>query len=472
MKTLAVAKRSLFSPARFWAVVVKEFVQMRRDRMTFGMMVGIPLLQIVLFGYAINVDPKHLPAAVLLADNGPQGRTLLHAIQNCSYLDFVRELKSEREANEVLDRGEAQFVISIPENFTRDLLRGDRPAILIEADATDPAATSNAIGSLRILLNTAMQNDFKGPTAFLAAPISPIDLRIHARYNPESITPYNIVPGLMGVALAMTMTIVTGLAITRERERGTMENLLSMPTRPIEVMTGKIIPYILVGYIQVILILSAAYLLFDVPMAGSLGLLFAVSFVFIVANLAIGITFSTVAKNQLQAIQMGYFFFLPSLSALRLHVSFPRHARMGPDDRRNISSDPFSPHHPGYSAQRQWSEGHNPTPLANCALHRRCYDDRRKALPAHAGLGGGGICRLPPRGAGNDGRSSRGHVEQPRETGERHGSYEIDLICSQFHLRMHSPRNNLWSCSLYKWNSNKHIGFRLSAWEYQGREHM
>jgi len=313
MTLFAPGKRPVFSPARFWAVVFKEFVQMRRDRLTFGMMIGIPLIQIILFGYAINVDPKHLAAAVILADNGPQGRTLLHAIQNCSYLDFVRELKSENEANEVLKRGEVQFVIDIPENFTRDLLRGDRPAILVEADATDPAATSNAIGSLRILLTTALQNDLKGPSAFLAGADGPVDLRIHACYNPEAITQYNIVPGLMGVVLQMTMTVVTGLAITRERERGTMETLLSMPTRPIEVMTGKIIPYILVGYIQVLLILSAAYFLFRVPMAGDLWLLFAVALVFIIASLAVGITFSTVAKNQLQAVQMGYFFFLPSL---------------------------------------------------------------------------------------------------------------------------------------------------------------
>ena len=313
MTLFAPGKRPVFSPARFWAVVFKEFVQMRRDRLTFGMMIGIPLLQIVLFGYAINVDPKHLAAAVLLADNGPQGRTLLYAIKNCSYLDFVRELKSESEANEVLDRGEVQFVINIPENFTRDLLRGDRPSILVEADATDPAATSNAIGSLRILLTTALQNDLKGPFAFLAAADSAVDLRIHARYNPESITPYNIVPGLMGVVLQMTMTVVTGLAITRERERGTMETLLSMPTRPIEVMAGKIIPYILVGYIQVSLILSISNFLFRVPVEGSLWLLFAAALVFIIATLAVGITFSTIAKNQLQAVQMGYFFFLPSL---------------------------------------------------------------------------------------------------------------------------------------------------------------
>lgn len=311
--TSKAKKRPAFSLARFWAVVFKEFVQMRRDRLTFLMTLGVPLVQLILFGYAINSDPKHLAAAVVLADNGPQGRTLLFAIQNSSYLDFDRRVYSEAEAHELLERGEVQFVVNIPVNFTHDLLRGDKPAILVEADATDPAATSNAIGSLRTLLNTALQNDLKGPFAHLAGTDGPVDLRVHARYNPESITAYNIVPGLLGVVLQMTMTVVTGLAITRELERGTMETLLSMPTRPIEVMTGKIIPYILLGYIQLILILSVAYFIFHVPVAGSLWLLFAVALIFIIATLAVGITFSTLAKNQLQAVQMGYFFFLPSI---------------------------------------------------------------------------------------------------------------------------------------------------------------
>ncbi len=305
--------RRAFSPARFWAMVVKEFIQMRRDRLTFGMMIGIPLIQLTLFGFAINSDPKRLPTAVLLADHGPQGRTVLYAIQNSGYFDFVRQVKTESEGHGVLARGEVQFVINIPENFTRDLLRGDRPAILVEADATDPAATSNALGSLRTLLDTALQNDLKGPLAFLAGDDGPVDVRIHARYNPEAITQYNIVPGLMGVVLTMTMVMITALAITRERERGTMENLLSMPTRPLEVLIGKIVPYILVGYIQVGLILIAARVLFDVPMIGSLGLLLVVALAFIAANLAMGITFSTLAKNQLQAVQMSFFFFLPSL---------------------------------------------------------------------------------------------------------------------------------------------------------------
>jgi ABC-2 type transport system permease protein len=304
---------SPFALSRFWAIVVKEFIQMRRDRVTFGMMIGVPLIQLVLFGFAINADPKHLPTAVLMADYGAQGRTLLQAIRNSHYFEFVREVKTEQEAEEVLARGEAQFVINIPPNFSRDVLRGERPAILIEADATDPAATSNAIGSLRVLVTTALHQDLRGALAYMARGDDPIELRVHARYNPEAITQYNIVPGLMGVVLTMTMVMITGLAITRERERGTMENLLSMPTRPFEVMIGKVLPYILVGYIQVILILLAAHFLFSVPVDGNIPMLFVSALVFIVANLAMGITFSTLAQNQLQAMQLSFFFFLPSL---------------------------------------------------------------------------------------------------------------------------------------------------------------
>lgn len=310
------------SLARFWAMVVKEFLQMRRDRLTFGMMVGIPLLQLILFGYAINSDPKRLPSAVLLADNGPQGRTLLYAIQNSGYFNFVRQVKTETEGRDALARGEVQFVINIPENFSRDLLRGERPAILVEADATDPGTTSNAISSLTAVLTTALQNDLKGPLDYLSNASGPIDLRVHALYNPEVITQHNIVPGLLGVVLTMTMVMITALAITRERESGTMENLLSMPTRPVEVLVGKIIPYILVGYIQVALILVAGHFLFGVPMVGSLTLLLIVTFLFIVANLAMGVTFSTIAENQRQAIQMAFFFFLPNILLSGFAFSF------------------------------------------------------------------------------------------------------------------------------------------------------
>ena len=302
-----------FSFGRLRGIIVKEFTQMRRDRLTFAMMLGIPLIQLTLFGYAINSDPRHLPAAVVLADRGPYGRTLLYAMKNSTYFNFVEQVPTEKEAHNLLARGEVQFVINIPENFTRDLLRGDRPAILVEADASDPVATGNALGSLGNVINTALQQDLKGPLASLNATAGPVDVRIHALYNPEIVTQYNIVPGLMGVILTMTMIMITGLAITRERERGTMENLLSMPTRPSEVLIGKIVPYIMIGYIQVGVILVAAHFLFHVPMEGSIPLLLAVALVFIAANLAMGITFSTIAKNQLQAMQMTFFVFLPSI---------------------------------------------------------------------------------------------------------------------------------------------------------------
>jgi ABC-2 type transport system permease protein len=306
-------ERPRFSFARLRGIIAKEFTQMRRDRLTFAMMLGIPLLQLTLFGYAINSDPRHLPAAVLLADSGPQGRTILHAMQNSTFFDFVRQVHTEREGRDLLAQGQVQFVINIPQDFTRDLLRGDRPSLLVEADATDPAATGIALGSLNTQLSSALHNDLKGPLEFLNTSPGPIDLRVHALYNPENNTQYNIVPGLMGVILTMTMIMITGLAITRERERGTMENLLSMPTRPSEVLIGKIVPYILIGYVQVGVILVAAYFLFHVPMHGSIPLLLVVALIFIAANLAMGITFSTIAKNQLQAMQMTFFVFLPSI---------------------------------------------------------------------------------------------------------------------------------------------------------------
>ncbi len=302
-----------FSFERLCGIIAKEFTQMRRDRLTFAMMLGIPLIQLLLFGFAINSDPRHLPAAMLMADSGPQERTILHAMKNSTYFDFVQQVETEREGRDLLARGQVQFVINIPQNFTRDLLRGDRPALLVEADATDPAATGLAISSLNTLITNALHEDLKGPLEPLTAPPGPIDLRIHALYNPENNTQYNIVPGLMGVILTMTMIMITGLAITRERERGTMENLLSMPTRPSEVLIGKIVPYILIGYVQVAVILTAAHFLFRVPMLGSIPLLLAAALVFIAANLAMGITFSTIAKNQLQAMQMTFFFFLPSI---------------------------------------------------------------------------------------------------------------------------------------------------------------
>ena len=302
-----------FAWHRFWAMVMKEFIQMRRDRLTFAMMVGIPLIQLVLFGFAINSDPKHLPTAILVADNSQFSRSFVRALENSDYFHVVRTLSSEGEAEEMLAEGDVQFVVEIPQNFARKLMRGERPEILLAADATDPSATGNAIAAITQLGQTALNRDLQGVLQPLRGKPGPFEVTIHRRYNPEGITQYNIVPGLMGVILTMTMIMMTGLAMTRERERGTMENLLATPVRPFEVMAGKIVPYILVGYIQVTLILLAAWAIFGVPMVGSVVLLFAVVLVFIAANLAVGITFSTVARNQMQAMQMTFFFFLPSM---------------------------------------------------------------------------------------------------------------------------------------------------------------
>jgi ABC-2 type transport system permease protein len=308
-----VKQNRFFSIRRFVAVVAKEFIQMRRDRLTFAMMIGIPLAQLILFGYAINSDPRHLPTAVHSADHSPFARSVISALKNSSYFDFTEALYSRREVKDALRLGRVQFVITIPEQFGRRLLRGEKPVLLIEADATDPSATSNALTAFQEAARRALTRELAGALSDQIPADLPITLRVHAEYNPEAITQYNVVPGLTGVILTLTMVIVTGLAVTREFERGTMENLLATPARPLEVMLGKIIPYILVGYIQAGLILVAAKILFNVPMLGSLVLLFALSLIFIAANLSVGVTFSTVAKNQLQAMQLSVFYFLPSI---------------------------------------------------------------------------------------------------------------------------------------------------------------
>ena len=305
--------RYRFSGKRFWAVVMKEFVQMRRDRLTFAMMVGIPLLQLILFGFAINNDPKYLPTAVLSADHSVFSRSFIRAMENSGYFRVTHYAGTEQEAEELLRQGQVQFVLAIPENFSRQLIRTERPALLLEVDATDPAAASNAVAAISVLVQGVLDRDLQGSLQHLQGGPPPFELRIHRHFNPEGITRYNIVPGLMGVVLTMTMVLMTGLAMTRERERGTLENLLAMPVRPLEIMLGKIIPYILVGYIQASLILIAARLVFGVPMLGSLSLLAMSILIFIAANLTVGLTFSTIAKTQLQAMQMGFFFFLPSL---------------------------------------------------------------------------------------------------------------------------------------------------------------
>lgn len=303
-----------FSFLRWWAIVLKEFLQLRRDRVTFGMVVGIPVIQLVLFGYAINSDPRHLPTAVVATEQSEFTRSYLAAMRNSGYFEFVAEVDNEEDARAALARGEVQFVVQFPAGFTRALLRGERPALLVEADATDPSAAGAALASLRELAATVERRDFPGPLAALVprgAP--PFEVRVHRLYNPEALTQHNIVPGLMGIILTMTMVMMTGLAMTRERERGTMENLLATPARPLEVMTGKIVPYVFIGLIQASIILVAALWLFGVPFAGSVFVLYVVALLFIAANLTVGITLSSVAQNQLQAMQLTFFYFLPTI---------------------------------------------------------------------------------------------------------------------------------------------------------------
>ena len=302
-----------FSLQRTLAVFIKEFQQMLRDRMTFAMAIGVPVLQLVLFGYAINTDPKGLPTAIVSSDTGPLARSLSAALQNTGYFRVTHLADSETQGEALIESGEVQFMIVIPSDFSKRVIRGEKPAVLVAVDATDPSASGNAIAALAQVANSALARDLSGALSSLKTSAPPYELRVHRRYNPEGLSRYNIVPGLIGTILTMTMVMLTGLAMTRERERGTMENLLATPVRPFEVMAGKILPYVVIGYIQLSVILAAAWLLFEVPMVGSVLLLMLMIGLFMLANLAIGFTFSTLARNQLQAMQMTFFFFLPSM---------------------------------------------------------------------------------------------------------------------------------------------------------------
>jgi len=281
-----------FAWYRCWAVMLKEFVEMRRDRLTFGMIIGIPLIQLILFGYAINTEPKNLPVAVVLGEQSVFSQSLLHGMNNSGYFKIQQGVKSEQEAHQLLAKGKVQFVLTIPTNFSRQLIRRENPQLLLEADATDPATSGPAISVIHRVVKQTFDQKFTGSLSYLKSKTPPYELRIHEKYNPGRVTQYNIVPALMGVVLTMTMVIITALAITRERERGTMESLLVTPLRPLEVMTGKVIPYVIVGYIQVLLILFAAYSLFHVPISGSILLLLLMVLPFVAANLAVGLIFS------------------------------------------------------------------------------------------------------------------------------------------------------------------------------------
>ena len=307
MSAMALTKAGFWRRTR--AMLVKEFLQLRRDRLTLATMITIPLMQLLLFGYAINTMPRDLPTAVLLQENSDVGRSILRALENTRYFKVTRVLHDEAEFDQSLQSGSVLFAIEVPADFERALRRGDRPALLVAADATDPVASGSALGALGELVQTALVNDHAIPDSTPAA----FEIRPHARYNPAGASQLNIVPGLLGTILTLTMLIFTALSVTREVERGTMENLLSMPITPLEIMLGKITPYIFIGFGQATLIVLAAQVLFDVPIVGNLGLLAALSTLFIATQLSMGYTFSTLAQNQLQAMQMSMMYFLPNL---------------------------------------------------------------------------------------------------------------------------------------------------------------
>ncbi|WP_416307594.1 ABC transporter permease [Neptunicella sp. SCSIO 80796] len=299
--------------SRISGIFIKEMIQMRRDKLTFAMMLVIPVVQLILFGFAINTDPKRLPTAVQAEEQTPIVRTILAALENSGYFELVATSTDSRQGEQLLIQGKVAFIVTIPAGFTKKLLRGEHPQLLIEADASDPSASSNAVSRASIMVNQALRYDLTGSLAPLQADALPVDVVLHRSYNPEGITQYNIVPGLLGVILTMTSVMITAIAMTREAERGTMENLLALPAKPFEVMLGKIMPYTVVGIVQTLVVLLAAHYVFAVPFTGSVALLIIGVGIFILANLALGFTFSTIAKSQMEAMQLTFFFFLPSI---------------------------------------------------------------------------------------------------------------------------------------------------------------
>ncbi len=304
---------SLFSLSRFRAVVVKEFVQMRRDRMTFAMMIGIPIIQLVIFGYAINADPHNLPTMIEMNDASPVARAVVAAMDASDYFDFLGYTTGAAEGDRALRDGTANFVVVIPPDFERDIIRGLSPQILLSADASDPTAVATAIGALNGVVSVAIAETLDGPLAAVAGAPDPFSVVTHRQFNPEGRTSTNIVPGLLAIILALTLVMITAVAMVREIERGTMETLIATPVRPLEVMLGKILPYVFVGYIQTIVFLAAGEILFDVPFLGSPVAFFVAFNIYIVVNLGLGFLISTLVKTQMQAMQMSFLMILPTI---------------------------------------------------------------------------------------------------------------------------------------------------------------
>lgn len=305
--------RTRFSWSRVSAVFLKELVQMRRDRLTFAILLAMPVMQLLLFGYAINTDPRHMPAVVEARESGPMTRALLASMKASTYFDIVKVTTRAGEGEEMLQAGDATFLVIVPEGFERRFVRGERPQLLIAADATDPIAAGGAVGALPRIAEAAFAPFLEGTLSGLAAGPPPYEIVAQRLYNPAGETAFNIVPGLLGVILTMTMVMITSIALTRELERGTMETMLATPLKPTEVMLGKTTPYIFIGAAQTALVLVAGAWLFGIPFTGSLFAMLTGTSVFVFANLMLGYLISTVAKTQMQAMQMTFFVFLPSI---------------------------------------------------------------------------------------------------------------------------------------------------------------
>lgn len=302
-----------FNLDRVAAVMIKEFKQLTRDRLTYAMILGLPVVQLLLFGYAINTEPRHLPTAILVQEDSVLARSMVSALAHSDYFDLAAQARSPAELDQMIRQGRVQFAVTIPGDFTRRVARGDQPQVLVEADATDPSATNGALAALSALPAQALAHDLKGALSPRGQGAPAFQVIVHARYNPEAITAYNIVPGLLGVILSMTLVMMTALSVTRETERGTMESLLATPVEPLEVMAGKLAPYVVIGLVQTGIILILARFLFGVPMEGGWVGLSAGVGLFIVGSLALGFLISTASRSQLQAMQMSVFYIFPSI---------------------------------------------------------------------------------------------------------------------------------------------------------------
>jgi ABC-2 type transport system permease protein len=306
---------------RFWPMFRKEFIQMRRDRLTLGIMVGIPVIQLLMFGFAIQTDVRHIPTVVLDESRTPASRDIIQAFENTGSFRIVAHVDDRRALDAAIARGDAQAGIVVPEDYPRDLARGTTATVQVIVDASDPLSSTAALGAAA---GVAQVRSLAILSAAAGRPQLPVEARVRPRYNPGLRSPNYIVPGLVGVILTITMVLVTAMAIVRERERGTLEQLIVTPITKTELMLGKIAPYVGVGIVQMTAVLVLGRFVFDVPLTGNVLLLYGIALVFVIASLSLGLFVSTLVRTQQQAMQASFFFVLPNI--LLSGFMFPRQA--------------------------------------------------------------------------------------------------------------------------------------------------